>query len=686
MGQLLLEDEYVINVKVRRPLDGPCPPPPTFTVACHDSNQTNANHRFAPKIQYEPILQNSNEMIKHESIRWPSNSYIGSFTIGPDKNDESDTFILKNNFPKSITWKEEEESPSPRYDLSKKATSVTMQPGGRKFYPDNLQRKCPQDSGNLMILPQVRVFGEDENLIATNVYKPPATESCIKPTQRGSLYVERIRDHCKSSCGQLYVPPVNDMLLKKDDIDVPMRGNSRRTESERLNAKLKKKGLTILNGKSTESKQTEVARDHLSELLDGCVTYPFGLKMPDVVPTTMNETKHDENAYSLQFPTPISCVPHQCPRNRELTSSVQLTQSCTMFPSCPSAMLKSNQSFNFPSGRTSATRNYLEDSDLTDYEPCYSAVYDKPSQVRVSENTSYGTTTSDLFPYGNNHFENKKNKQFIDKKGFKLGNLHDSIPQHSRSPRQTHQSHNVPNISIGQLKTISDQRDFSRDSPSISVDDNEPSDSDSYLSTSSRDYDANSNILNKYNDTVAKQDADHRLPDDPVFQYSYYSESQNFPKTKSLPPRHNRENNSIHNVELKRNSEITSSNELKANTATSRSYSLLTQEPSQPTHDSNRQHASFRSSGMNQCVGSPFSVRRLPEEYSSEGNKHATSGARGNSQNWVSQRRDSSNVNEKQLASATTRNSSSKDHHYPCPTISFRNEGKHFKRDFIPCS
>lgn len=469
MGQLLLEDEYVINVKVRRPIDGFCPPPPTFTVACHDSNQ--------PITSQKLIGIQSNELTNHDaeknngydpngSYPQPSNaSYIGAFTIGPDQTDETEIYFPNKNVQKSIEWNNPDNSYAKRHDFSKKETSVTMLPGDRKFYPQYYPcasvGKCPLDSGSLKSLPQVRVFGDDETLLATNIFKNPEERRVAhvpeNRTCNGSLYVERHKDHCQSTNGQLYVPPVSVSKLKQDEDNTPMRGNSRRTETERINAKLNKKlGFTPTVLKCSEYQNAILARERVSEMLESRITPPMDKKFREIGPQDSSHVYFENNETSdhsflqLRFPSPVNCLPHACPRNRQLESSVFLTQSSTMFPSSPSTRL-SSQSFNYPSGRTSCSSNYPQDSDFTDCDPCYPIFFDVSCPRRSTETSPSSSAKS----YAMEKYNMKENELLPYAKDNQRNNTSNHKPETSHAPSYFH---NYPSSENMESENVFDDR------------------------------------------------------------------------------------------------------------------------------------------------------------------------------------------------------------------------------------
>lgn len=380
VGQLLLEDEYVINVKVRRPIDGSCPPPPTFTVACHDAKPGG------------DVTFDYHGTSLDKKLALPSSDYIGSFTVGPDCVEKREGIDKMDQATKPIGWNniEPDSASDNDYWEPKKHTSITMKPGGRRIYDGvPLGEKEAPDCGSQTNLPQVKVYGEDSNLLATNVYKPPTEDE--KPCQKGLLYVERIADHCKSTSGALYVPPVQHEKLKESKSDPPvMRGNSRRSESERLRAKMNKNPYSSIIQKGSaiqvRNKLMDIGENDI-DINDGRPnsTFPALLSLPHNVKQPHSDSVAPNR--SLKFPVPQACVSHPCPRLRQLQNSVQLSQSFTLFPTTPD-IKPPRQSFNIPPSRSNSSSSVP--SRLTDCRPRFSSVF--PGSSFRSTNTDQKDT------------------------------------------------------------------------------------------------------------------------------------------------------------------------------------------------------------------------------------------------------------------------------------------------------
>lgn len=192
VGQLMVEDEYTINVKLRRPMrEGGCLAPPTLT--------------FSPD---SPAL---------------------TFTPPPDA-----TF-RELRATKSVNGR-----PCLTVGTQPRPGQLSIMPPGEAcpVGPPPL----PQVLVGRKPLPLVQVFSDDNDLVATNKFTAPQDRapSPLRPrsgqlaldypsTAAGTLFVPRIPEHCKSDSGVLYVPPVEEQKLrvqKKDE--PPLRGNSRR--------------------------------------------------------------------------------------------------------------------------------------------------------------------------------------------------------------------------------------------------------------------------------------------------------------------------------------------------------------------------------------------------------------------------------------------------------------------------
>ncbi|XP_018027016.1 uncharacterized protein LOC108682377 isoform X1 [Hyalella azteca] len=413
VGQMLLEDEYVINVKVRRPIDGPCPPPPTFTVACHDARTSEFD-----VTDYRDLQRG---LLPHDKFALPATEYIGAFTIGPDKQDKVG---FNGNSLKPIEWKTQYAPPEDQWDF-KKHTSVTMRPGNRKIYTeDSSQEKClkdPPDSGALRSLPQVKVYGDDMSLIATNVFKAPPKDQESKPSQTGSLYVERIADHCKSTSGELYVPPVQEAKLKDSKIgQAAMRGNSRRTESERILAKMNKKSFPSIVQKPLNPQ----ARENLSCILENEVVNGKN-EMYESYPRLSLPYNAPAEKAPLKFPTPQECTRHPCPRWNQLNNSVHLSQSSTLFPTTPAGKTR-HQSFNVPPSRSDSSSSLP--TNLTDCQPHYSSVFPGMSCQLGSSNS---------FTFHNGHWEQESTDEEYSE-GIEFFRTPNSMRNRSPSSRNDH--------------------------------------------------------------------------------------------------------------------------------------------------------------------------------------------------------------------------------------------------------
>ena len=186
MGRLLLEDEYVINVKVRRPLEH------IDKLRKIDRPTVNNERRFSV----------------------PRNSFNNNDSYGPNDNANGNIWSAKasgiSDIAGNITGK---------YSKSFNHHAKTSD--------ENRETMKPSHKG----FPNLKPHGTSAD---KNVSQPS------KPSKEGSLYIERIASHCQSSTGQLYVPPVPMDMSSKDEFCEPSRGNSRRSASERIQHRMTK--------------------------------------------------------------------------------------------------------------------------------------------------------------------------------------------------------------------------------------------------------------------------------------------------------------------------------------------------------------------------------------------------------------------------------------------------------------
>ena len=401
VGQLLLEDEYIINVKVRRPLNGSTPPPPpTFTVACHDPQQDSnfmVENHSSSNVDHEIQHPRSFDVSSVKRKIVPGGSdYIGSFTVGPGADHcelPLPLSIRNSNPPKQLEWPgscQDDYRSSSKHE-KKKETSIAMHPGERRIVSGDTFEPVTH-------LPQVKVYGDDNELLASNTFKTPSGSGLSsKPSQKGSLYVERIADHCQSVSGQLYVPPVQvNKLLEKDQPTPPMRGNSRRSESERLNAKMKKKPFTPIIEKFPDRFIVSDARNRLQDVLRDQVipensqhrplgkSYSTPVCRPNDVSQRLVESCQLEPV--LVFPPPTPCVPHNCPREKEINASKHLSHSSTLFPTSPS----------IPSKESPVKKSLNEKREkVAEHAPCYSSVYDGSFRLKQPIQVTDSTTATE---------------------------------------------------------------------------------------------------------------------------------------------------------------------------------------------------------------------------------------------------------------------------------------------------
>ncbi|XP_050690472.1 uncharacterized protein LOC126982467 isoform X10 [Eriocheir sinensis] len=198
VGQLMVEDEYTINVKLRRPLgEGRCLAPPTLTFSA-DS----------------PAL---------------------TLTPPPDAAFKDLRATRTINGAPAITVGTQGRRPElypGQYSLPAPGESCHV---GPPLPPQVLVGRVP--------LPLVQVYSHDNDLVATNTFMVPRDRAPSPPPQphagqlaidcptsaAGTLFVPRIPAHCKSDCGVLYVPPVEERQLRGQlREEIPTRGNSRR--------------------------------------------------------------------------------------------------------------------------------------------------------------------------------------------------------------------------------------------------------------------------------------------------------------------------------------------------------------------------------------------------------------------------------------------------------------------------
>ncbi|XP_064082879.1 proline-rich protein 36-like [Macrobrachium nipponense] len=250
--QLVVEDEYTINVKLRRPLtNGSCLLPPTITITPDDPTIT--------------ILPPPNVSLTHaqaaKSVNGAPAMVVGCST------DLSKPFPLEG--PSWCHYKADDYSE----DLKARQLSIMPPPPSTPASPPPppvrrtyLEERVSDDkvTHGCLRLPLVQVFSDDNMLVATNKFStpsepPPSSSVRLQPatssfksnsasshalappsqlqepphpTAPGSLYVERIPAHCKSDCGVLYVPPVDERRLRRSKQDEPpAKGNSRRSRA-----------------------------------------------------------------------------------------------------------------------------------------------------------------------------------------------------------------------------------------------------------------------------------------------------------------------------------------------------------------------------------------------------------------------------------------------------------------------
>lgn len=234
MVGLVQEDEYTINVKLRRPLGdgGGCLQPPTITITPD-----------IPAITLTP----------------PPNASFKAVRAAKGEGGGNPLVLATQTRPRQRI-------------LHRPQQQLSIMP------PSNLEHGVEGRPRRHYTLPLVQVYDADDTLLGTTNYQTPAgtcprgtistrhptscalahrtSPTCLEPssptycvpahpssptsrssvpalTAPGTLFVPRIKEHCKSDSGVLYVPPVEEEQLRQRQQDKPPTpGNSRRANNQ----------------------------------------------------------------------------------------------------------------------------------------------------------------------------------------------------------------------------------------------------------------------------------------------------------------------------------------------------------------------------------------------------------------------------------------------------------------------
>lgn len=284
VGRLMVEDEYTINVKVRRPLgEEACLAPPTITITpdsslitltppdnstltyAHASKSVNGSPPMAVGCSTLPRSSASSRGSEWATLPHPSRHDAGGKPYGnglevalrSKEAPPASNFVglsLNKNLGKQVYDSEE----APR--LRQQQIMPPPPPPERRMAQGSLPLTVPVSpcspdlplsppggiTHGCLPLPIIQVFADDSTHVATNRFTAPSKavspqdratrQGSPRPVDRspshsaaGCLYVPRIPEHCKSESGMLYVPPVDEQHLRQSKKDgPPAKGNSRR--------------------------------------------------------------------------------------------------------------------------------------------------------------------------------------------------------------------------------------------------------------------------------------------------------------------------------------------------------------------------------------------------------------------------------------------------------------------------
>lgn len=284
VGRLMVEDEYTINVKVRRPLgEEACLAPPTITITpdssritltppdnstltyAHASKSVNGSPPMAVGCSTLPRSSASSRgswatlphPSRHAAGAKPSGSGL-EVALASKAEPPAANYVglsLSKSLGKQVY--DSDEAPALRQQIMPPPPPERRAPPGLLPLTAPLS-PCSPDlplsppagvTHGCLPLPIIQVFADDSSHVATNRFvapprlvsphegvrrqgSPRPVDRSASHTAAGCLYVPRIPEHCKSDSGMLYVPPVDEHNLRQSRKDgPPAKGNSRRRKA-----------------------------------------------------------------------------------------------------------------------------------------------------------------------------------------------------------------------------------------------------------------------------------------------------------------------------------------------------------------------------------------------------------------------------------------------------------------------